>query len=218
MGIIARMRRTLVAIGVVLVASAGEGAAPPQPKRGAPAELQGTARDFDSPPAGTPEDQALWRASYAANNDVTLVRGAAARLQQRATAGQYQQRLEALEKGPPDVAGRAAKLEGRLRAEWTRSFEIAARQWPVDPTRACRYPMLSFESAMLLDEGPQKAPQLSGARKDLQDCLGKAQLAIGSMGKSNQDFEAVLVEVERFLAAAPGAAAGGEAPPAGASQ
>lgn len=208
MGIIARMRRTLVAMGMALVASAGEGGAPPEPQRGAPAEIQGTARDFDSPPAGTPEDQALWRASYAANNDVTLVRGTAARLQQRATAGQYQQRLEALEKGPPDVAGRAAKLEGRLRAEWTRSFEIAARQWPVDPTRACRYPMLSFESAMLLDEGPEKAPQLSGARRDLQECLGKAQLAIGAMGKSNQDFEAVLVEVERFLATAPAAPAG----------
>ena len=228
MGIIARMWQTRIAIPLVLAALSGPAAAgagtaaaagptPSEPQKRAPAEIQGTARDFDSPPSGTPEDQALWRAAYAANNDVPLVRGTAARLQQRATAGQYQQRLEALEKGPPDVAGRAAKLEGRLRAEWTRSYEIAARQWPVDPTRACRYPMLSFESAMLLDEGPEKAPQLSGARRDLQECLGKAQLAIGAMGKSNQDFEAVLAEVERFLSASP-AAPGGGASPAGARQ
>ncbi len=116
------------------------------------------------------------------------------------------------------MAARAAKLEGRLRAEWTRSFEIAARPWPVDPTRACRYPMLSFESAMLLDEGPEKKAHLAGSRKDLRDCLERAQLAIGAMGRSNKDFEAVLGEVERFLSTAPGVAASGAAPPAGAPQ
>src|SRR5512143_2879676 len=144
--VLAAMSGTAAAAGTVEAA----GPAPSDPRKGAPAELQGRARDFDSPPPGTAKDQSLWREAYAANNDVTLVRGTAARLQQRATAGQYQQRLEALEKGPADRGGRAAKLAGRLRAEWTRSFEIAARPWPVDPTRACRYPMLSFESAMLL--------------------------------------------------------------------
>jgi hypothetical protein len=214
------MLRTSVAILLGLVASAGaaaEGASPGPPKV-PPAELQGTARDFDNPPPGSAKDQSLWREAYAANNDVLLVRSAAARLQQRATAGQYQQRLEALEKGPADVAGRAAKLEGRLRAEWTRSFEIAARPWPVDVTRACRYPMMNFDSAMLLAEGPEKNAQLAGSRRDLRDCLEKAQLAIGAMAKSNQDFEAVIGEVERFLSAAPAAPPGDAAPAAGAKR
>lgn len=181
------------------------------PEKGAPVALQGTARDFDTPPAGSAGDQSLWQAAYEANNRVTLVRATAARLQQRATAGQYLQRLEALGKGPGDGARRAETLRERLLAEWSRSFEIvAARQWPVDPTRACRYPMLSFESAMLLAEGPAKAPQLAGARTDLQECLERARLAIDAMARSNDAFQAAIAETEGLLSA-PAAPAGGGA-------
>jgi len=207
----------MVATWLALAASAGaagEGTATAGPQPGAPAELQGTARDFDSPPPGLAADQSLWRAAYEANNRVALERGTAARLQQRARAGQYQQRLDALVEGNGDAARRAAGIRSRFLAEWARSFEIAARPWPVDPTRACRYPMLNFEGAMVMAEGAAKTAQLSGARRDLTECLDRARLATDVMARSNGDFQAVIGEVEEVLSAASAAPASRDAAPA----
>ena len=88
--------------------------------------------------------------------------------------------------------------------------------WPVDQTRACRYPLLAFESALRSNEGPRKPGELGAARKDLQECVGKMQRVLASLDASNRRFGDVLSALDRELAAIPVApppapAAGGPA-------
>jgi len=163
--------------------------------------VKGTDRDDDAPPPGTPEDQALWREAYEINNQILVERGIAVQAQWKAHNGTYVRRLEELAaKGGP-TAAEAAALRRRLQESWTATSEVLSRQWPVDPTRACRYEMLHLESSML----SKVSAYLPEARKNLRTCLDKAKLVLGQLVPSSRRLEETMAEADGLLAATPAA-------------
>ncbi len=178
--------------------TAGSPGSPPAPASSAGAREQ-VGRDRDSPPPGSPEDQALWKAGHEASNQIVVDRNLATRLQLRAKIGGYQERLDALAKRGPDEARRAASLKQEYLEAWSESFELLTRQWPVDPTRGCQYPLLTFESALYANDGPKKAPELPSARSDLRQCVEAAGVVLGAVTRSNKRFEGVLSDLDREL-------------------
>jgi len=166
---------------------------------------QGTAYDFDAPAPGTADDHALWKAAADANNQVLIERSRASRLQTRASTGNYEARLDALV-GKPG-AKEAATVRERLLSAWVENVGINTRQWPVDPTRACRNQVLTFESAMRDDNPARRGASLPEARQNVKTCLDKARLVLSALIRSSDQLEASLAEADRLLAAAGTAAA-----------
>jgi hypothetical protein len=180
---------------VSLVLVAGD---PPE-RADAAATIQG-GRDFDAPPPGaSPEDVALWRRAYDVDNRILLERGIATRLQAAAHAGMYEDRLEVEAKRGGEAATRAGVRQKSLLDAWAENMDLLTRQWPVDPTRACRYPLLTFEGALYARDGATKASQLGAARQEVQECVARAMLPLGALTRSNERLRSVLAELDREL-------------------
>ena len=166
---------------------------------------------FARPPPGSAADQALWKAGREVDKAIPMSRGEAAKLQWRVKQGQFNERLERLEKqGPPEKAKRARQAGEQVIAARDRNYEIMTRRWPVDPTRVCSYPLLDFSSALLV--GGTKPADMSlqdESRKRLKDCVDKARVILGSIEGSNKELAAALAALEAELP--PGIPAGGPA-------
>jgi hypothetical protein len=205
---------TLAPLALLLVLlSADSGSPAPDPL------AQQIGHDFDAPPPGASRaDRALWQAAYDVNNRIVIERAAATRLHATLAAGRYEDRLEELSRRDADGARRARPLEEELAAAWSESAELLTRQWPVDPTRACRYPLLHFESALAAKDVPARA--LHGLHEELEECVEKARLPLAALTRSNARLRSVVAQLDRELPlllppAAPAAAVG--APPGGRS-
>jgi hypothetical protein len=171
------------------------------------------AREWTEPPAGSPEDRALYRAGLEATEAVTLSRLEARKLQWRAREWSYESRLEALAEA--EVAGSklAAELLARYRDVVPRHYLTLIRQWPVDPTRGCSYQVMHLGGVMGSD-GPRKAKQLAIVREELEECVEKAQRATLVMADLNARMQGLLAEAEGLLPpVAPAAARGSTAKP-----
>lgn len=179
------------ALALLLALAAALAAAPPQ----------GTVYDLGSAPPGTAEDQALCKAARDANQQVFAERHRAVRLQTHARTGDYEARLEALA-AKPDAPEGVKPIRERLHSAWVENVGIQTRQWPVDPTRVCSYPLLNMESAMRGDTPARRSATLPEARTNLKACLGKARLVLSALTRSTDEFEAALAEADRLLAAA----------------
>jgi hypothetical protein len=184
-------------------------AAAPAPPAGVP--LQGTVRDFDVPPPGTPADQALWKEGYEVNNEILLALAAANEAQWTAHAAAYDRRLgELAGKGGPGSSA-AGEARQRLLDRWRATNDVVTRQWPVDPTRACRYEQLYLDSAMM-SGAPAVPVDLPEARRNLRQCLDKARLVLTALAAATRGLQESLAEADQLLGAAgagtpPGAAA-----------
>jgi hypothetical protein len=179
------------ALALLLALAATQAAAPPQ----------GAAHGFNTAPPGTAGDQALWKAARDANRQISSERFRAVRLQTRARTGDYEARLEALA-GKPGAPEGAKALQERLHSAWVENVGIQTRQWPVDPTRVCSYPLLYMDSAMRDDNPARRGATLPEARTRLSTCLGKARLVLSALTRSTDRFEAALAEADRLFAAA----------------
>jgi hypothetical protein len=155
-------------------------------------------REWAEPPAGSPEDQALFRDGLEASKQVTLVRLEARRLQWRARERSYERRLETLKDAGESRSRRAGELLARYRDVVPRHYQTLVRQWPVDPTRGCSYQVLHLGGVMASD-GPRKARQLLIVRGELEDCVGRARPAILVMADLNAQVQALLAEAEGLL-------------------
>jgi hypothetical protein len=197
----ARMRLRLLAVTSLVLSpvAGGRAVAGEVPDASAPAIPAQGGRDFDSPPPGSSEDQALWKTAHDLNNDVPLDRHKASRLQLRAKTERYDERLEALARQGSQGAEQAGSLRPKLEGAWTASSNLLLSQWPVDPTRVCRYPLLTFEGVMYSNASPRKAPQLDQTRQELRDCVSKAQSITRALVRSNGEFEQVLAVLDREL-------------------
>jgi hypothetical protein len=193
---------SLVSLALVsLLALGADGAASSAPP---PAPAPPQARDYDNPPPGaSPADQALWRAAYDASNRILLGRAAATRLQARMIQGAYEERLDTLASQGTDPARRAEALRARLHAAWQDDAEALTRPWLVDPTRGCRYPLLTFEGVLYSDENPRRSAQLAATREEVRECVSRAQPMIDATARANERLEAALAEVDRELATIP---------------
>jgi hypothetical protein len=189
----------LHAVLAVVVLSSAPAATESQPDRqGATAP-----RDFDSPPPGTsPADQALWRRARFVNNQILIERGIATRLQARARGNAYVEQLTSLGNEGALPAKTAEDLSWRIYARWGEIAKLLSRQWPVDPTRSCRAPLLVFEGVLLREESPGKKAQLDDVRRILQGCVDRGSVPLEALAKLNVQFEAVLAEAERSISEA----------------
>lgn len=215
----------------LLLAGADSAAAPPVPAPAAPAPAApaqaapapgapeaGAPDADDRPPPGAPEDQALWRAGRKASVDVVVVRAEAGRLQSTVRAHKLLERLEAAERAER-AAGRdherLEELGEALLEAWKRNYEVFGRQWPVDPTRGCGYPLLELESTMPLADDPARAGDLRGARGALRECVSRAGLAVEVMQAENRALAARIAAAREALAAHERAAVAPAGAPAG---
>jgi hypothetical protein len=183
----------LLLLSVLVPAAAGTTGAPP--------------RDYDAPPPGSPQDQELWARARRVNNQILIERGVATRLQARAKGYGYTDRLRALSRGESATAERAEELGERITRKWNEVVELLTKQWPVDPTRACRAPLLVFEGVLQLGESPGKAGQLEDARRVLQGCVAKGTIPLEILARLNRELEELLGQADRLLADARAATA-----------
>lgn len=182
------------------VALAATPATAPDPAEVAPAP-PGEGEEPAQAPPGTAEDQSLWKAGQAVAPDIGRVRLRANKLQWEARQARTLERLEALAAQESEPAARkAAELLPRYRAALAHNHLTLTRHWPVDPTRGCGYSVMGFESILYSGDHRRRASQLSQAREDLQDCVGRALPAIQVMAASNQELEKLTAEVTSILA------------------
>jgi len=155
---------------------------------------------FATPPPGTAADQALWKAGREVDNAIPMQRGESARLQWRVKQGQFNERLELVEKqGPADRARRARQAGEKVIAARDRNYEIITRRWPIDPTRVCSYPLLDFASSLRVGSSPADRALQEESRKRLKDCVDKAQTILRSIEGSNNELRAALIALDAEL-------------------
>ena len=191
-----RLLRLAPLAAVLLAAplSARSADAPPAPP---PEELPEV--DPEAPPPGSAAEKALWRRASATNDRVTTDRSAATRLQLRAKVAV--DRLKAAAAAGALPAARAQELERDVLAEWTENVALVGAPWPIDPTRACRYPQFYYESAMALPDGKRRAQRVAETKGELEECLGRADRVLGRLAKSLKALEHEVAEAEQALAA-----------------
>src|SRR5512137_339729 len=81
------------------------GGAPDEVEVTPPSEVPVHDDAFAKPPPGSAADQALWKAGRQVDVAIPMARGESAKLQWRVKQGQFNERLERLEKdGPPEKA------------------------------------------------------------------------------------------------------------------
>lgn len=181
-------------------ASTAEGAATSEAEEAPPQEAYGPDDAFEKPPPGSPMDQALWKAASEVDNAIPMSRGESARLQWRVRQGQFNERLEQLEKsGPPEKAKLARETAVKMLAIRDKNYEIITRKWPIDPTRVCSYQLLEFTSALTSGKGPSEKAQQDAARTALKACVDKALLVLKSMERSNEELAAALASLDAEL-------------------
>jgi len=194
-----------IPVVALALALAGEGPAPAAgspPPAPAPGPPSATApRDPDRPPPGAKADQALWKSAYDVNSRLVAEQHVAARLTQGAKGSGYLERLPELGKAGALPQARADALAARLQQTWMANLEIIQRRWPVSKVRVCGYELLNFETIM--GEGASSATQLGDSRKALEECIGRANLVLGPLKRSNEELGAALAEIERELASLP---------------
>jgi hypothetical protein len=211
------MSSKLVACLTVLVAVASAAAADPAPPGAAgpaaaapPAEgqLSGASHEEQmAVPPGSPQDQALWKAGNDLSERIVIERALSSRLQWAGRNLQHAERLEALAKGgEPPVARQAAALLERYRAVQALDWQTATRQWPVDPTRGCRYQVLDLQGVMYAAETPRRPAQLAMMRDRLKECIEKGRPALQVMADLNADLEAAQKAADALLGPLPAAA------------
>jgi hypothetical protein len=152
----------------------------------------------EGPPPGSAADVALWRAGRAVNEAIWVERSRSARLQLTVTTNRLLERLEAAatKAGPKDGPALQAARQRLLKA-CQGNYELFVRQWPVDPTRGCGYPLLTFDSA--LRSPPGDGGELGSARGELRQCIDRARPAVKAITESNQVLEAARAEAEVAL-------------------
>lgn len=180
----------------------GSGTPPGPPAASAPGEsrLSGLGADEQMVvPPGAPEDQARWKAGHEVNQQIAVELSVSSRLQWNGRNKRYAERLEVLasaKEGPK--AARAAELLPRYRKVALDNWQTATRQWPVDKTRACQYPLLDLQSAMQ-PGGATRGITLLVARDTIDDCLGKARPVVMLLAGQNRELEGLQESAEALL-------------------
>jgi hypothetical protein len=187
-----------LALTALLAAALGATPAPAPPPPAA-AEVAAPEQDPEAPPAGSAAEQALWRRAHDTNDRVTTDRAATTRLHLRAKAAV--ERLQAMTAAGALAPERAKALEREVVEAWKGNISMLKRQWPVDPTRACRYDQLDFESAMYVSEAAGRAHQVADASRALEACLARADAALAKLAASTKQLQHEVAEAEQVTAA-----------------
>jgi hypothetical protein len=205
----------------VVLAAPGSSAPQPRPspsRQTAPALAPSAAPSQEAvdageeAPPGAPQDRAAWKEAMDVSNRIFIERTRSNAMQWALKKGGYDARFAAAQASANAAdAKRAADAWASLAAARARNYAILTAQWPVDPTRGCRYEVLLLEGAMS-DAG--KPRQLAAAREDVLECAKKARLALGTMVASNEELERAVADADRAVPppARPAAAASATPP------
>jgi hypothetical protein len=180
-----------VALTIGLLADSSPARAPESPPP------DGTSRGFETPPPGTPADQALWRSSHDMNNDLVIVQHTTSRLQLQAR-GALERLLDPAGRGKLSKEG-ADKLAASLTERLTASGRLMVSTWPVSKQRVCGYELMNLEGVMHGTDSPAKERQLEDARRDLNGCMEKATSVFAAVRRANDELVAATAEAERAL-------------------
>lgn len=184
-------------LAVLFACLALAAAADPAPPPPAPGDEAGEGGPLPVPP-GSREDQELWKAADEVGRRIVLERYQANRMQWQARQKDYLKRLEAFGKGDGPAARRAAEILPAYRKALVHNHTTLTRQWPVDPSRGCQYPMANL-AGVLHSEHPRKASQLAVVREDVSECVEKARPAMQVMADSNAELRRLTAEIDAFL-------------------
>ncbi len=168
---------------------------------GAPASAQEATPDPLPLPSGSPEDQALWKATGDVGNELTSVRWAGNALHWKIRTDDLHARLEAAARADPAAAKRLDDLRKRLAAAQTASHADLTGKWPIDPTRACQYDQLLLGSAMEVAATRGDRAQLGQARAAATRCLDLGKATLVRVKRSTDDLAREVTAVEEALAA-----------------
>jgi hypothetical protein len=142
---------------------------------------------------------ALWRAGNATLVSITVERSRAGLLHARLRANKVPERLEeAAARASPREKEALLALRTRLLDAWQADYQLMARQWPVDPTRACGYPTMAFESALRANPGTDRG-ELAQARGALAECVAKADSVVKPLAAATRVLESVAAEADKAL-------------------
>ncbi len=189
-----------VAAALLLVLAGGAAAEdPPAPPR--TAEAPPPVPDEPAPepapalvptPPGSPEDQALWKATLDIGNQLTAVRVEGARLHWKIRNEELHARLEALTRKEPDRAKEIEAVRSELLAAQVASYGDLQGRWPLDKTRACQYPNSLLGSTMIVAAERSVPGELGQVRDAASRCLDVGRATLARVSRSNAALAAAV--------------------------
>jgi hypothetical protein len=200
----------IVAFTVFALAAASGPAAPAAPRAASmapsvPAQLAAavpaTERDWDEPPAGAPEDQALWHRLRGAGNDAVVQMGRFFQATFRVRYGKYTEGLAALEATGADGAARAGTARARLEAALRAADDAIPKQGL--RVRVCRYTLRDLDQRMELAADEVAAAELPRLRTEAQACADEIGAFAARLAPRVEVIDAAIVAVDAALGRAP---------------
>lgn len=158
---------------------------------------------LQTPPPGSPEDQALWKRGNAAGITATYERWRTLDLRVKLRQHAILTRLDEMaKKASADKQKSLTDLAARIRAAESFAGNLRDARWPVDTTRVCGYPVLHFGSAMGSANTPKLQANLAVLRIKLQECCDKAEGASGELKRANDTLDMLMKQAMEILDAA----------------
>jgi len=157
--------------------------------------------DDGRPSHGAPQDLALWATMRDEQNQMSVERALARKLYFRLRAEDEDAQLAALAKARPELSARIDPLRQRLYAARKTSFDLMSSKWLVDPRLGCRPEMYDLGGAMEALPGQPGGSDLAPAREGALRCQVRLRLVLDPLRKTTRELQAVVADVERFLAA-----------------
>jgi hypothetical protein len=188
---------TAVPLLALLLAAAGPAAAPPVP---APLPAEASPRDWEQPPAGSAEDQALWRRLRDAGNAAVAAMGRVSQAAYRIRYGAYYQGLDEQALAAPDRGGQAATLRAALERAAREADEAIPKEGL--RVRVCKYKLMDLDTKMG-EPDPKIVAELPAIRAAAEACAREIGAFASRLEPRADALERALADVDAFLGRAP---------------
>jgi hypothetical protein len=169
----------------------------PPPSAQLAAAVPAPERDWDEPPAGTPEDRALWQLLRGAGNDAVVQMGRFFQATFRVRYGKYLEELAILEATGPDGAARAGAARARLEAALRAADDAIPKQGL--RVRVCRYTLRDLDQRMELASDPDAAAELPRLRTEAQACADEIGAFAARLAPRLEEVDAAIGAVDAAL-------------------
>jgi hypothetical protein len=150
------------------------------------------------PPAGSAQDQALWRSGREAQTESLIEQDRARRLLDEVRSAKLQDRLVALRgSGGHETAEEAGERLEKLETAGDETYRLAAAP-PFDLRTGCRYEIIRLGQAM--DPASPASKELPQARKDLATCRDALDRYRKPLRGASERLEAEIARASELLA------------------
>jgi hypothetical protein len=167
-----------------------------------PGETRAEGRDYNEPPPGAADDQALWRAIRSGSDQAVIHLGRLSQASYRIRYGRYYESLDAAEaQGAPAEAERARALRKALVAA---SEEARKASEPRRPgVRECRYVLVDLEIKMEETSDPAVARELPAVREQGRACARSLEAIAAAAGPAADALEKALAAIDTAIRRVP---------------